>query len=195
MRSLPFFCLLVLGSGGFHLLAQIPHQPTIGRSPTPSEMKFWSVPIAPTGRGLPAGRGNALQGRTVFLRKCAGCHGDLGEGHDPVGPQLVGGIGSLATTHPVLTVGSYWPYSTSVWDYIHRAMPYYPDPGTLTADETYAVTAYILELNGLIGRMEEMNGITLPKVKMPNRDGFVDDPRPDVHPRPKTFRRDTKEKN
>ncbi len=194
MRNFHWFGSLLLVVWGSNLVAQGSHDQSIGHSPSPDEMKFWIAPVAPDGSGLPAGRGNALQGRTVFLRKCAGCHGGRGEGHDPIGPQLVGGIGSLATKHPVLTVGSYWPYSTSVWDYIYRAMPYYPDPGTLTADETYATTAYILQLNGIIGGSEEMDRMTLPKVKMPNRDGFVADPRPDVHDRPTTNSLPSKEK-
>lgn len=153
----------------------------LGRVPTKEEIHKWESPILPDGTGLPVGSGSAVHGEVVFASKCAGCHGERGEGRDPVGPQLVGGTGSLGTRDPVLTVGSYWPYSTSVWDYIHRAMPYYPNPGTLSADETYAVTAYILFLNRIITRDEVMNQQTLPKVRMPNRDGFVSDPRPDVH--------------
>jgi hypothetical protein len=153
----------------------------LGRTPTKEELRKWESPILPDGTGLPIGSGNAVRGEAIFVTKCAGCHGTHGEGHDPVGPQLVGGIGSLGTQNPVLTVGSYWPYSTSVWDYIHRAMPYYPSPGTLSVDETYAVTAYILYLNQIIAKDEVMNQLTLPKVHMPNRNGFIADPRPDVH--------------
>ncbi len=91
----------------------------------------------------------------------------------------MGGIGSLASSRPLKTIGSYWPYATSVWDYIHRAMPY-GKPGTLTPDETYAVTAFLLYRNDIIQQNEVMNKETLPKVRMPNRDGFVPDPRPDV---------------
>jgi cytochrome c len=94
-------------------------------------------------------------------------------------PALVGGQGTLRGKNPVKTVGSYWPYATTVWDFIHRTMPY-ARPGSLTPDETYAVTAFILYLNGIVGEKAELNKTTLPRVKMPNRDGFVGDPRPDV---------------
>ena len=153
-----------------------------GRIPTAEELRKWETAILPDGTGLPTGSGTVQLGQRVYLRKCAGCHGEKGEGRDPIGPQLAGGVGTLGTKNPVFTVGSYWPYSTSVWDYIHRAMPYYPEPGSLSANETYAVTAYILYLNGIIGKNAVMNEETLPKVKMPNRDGFVPDPRPDVAP-------------
>jgi S-disulfanyl-L-cysteine oxidoreductase SoxD len=152
----------------------------IGHTPTSEELREWKVPVLPDGTGLPAGSGNAIGGEKVFLSKCAACHGNHGEGRDPLGPMLVGGIGSLRTRNPMLTVGSYWPYSTSLWDYVQRAMPY-PRPGTLTADDTYAVTAYVLYLNGLIKKKTPMNQQTLPRVKMPNRDGFEPDTRPDVH--------------
>ena len=102
----------------------------------------------------------------------------MGEGL-PQGPALIGGIGSLTSENPVRTVGSYWPFATSVWDYIHRAMPL-QQPGSLSANETYAVTAFLLERNKIIQSSEVMNQETLPKVRMPNRDGFVPDARPDI---------------
>jgi cytochrome c len=133
----------------------------------------------PSGAGLPDGKGTAVQGNAVYQDKCAACHGPNGEGNLPQGPQLVGGIGSLAADNPVRTVGSYWPYATSVWDYIHRAMPL-NQPGSLSADDTYAVTAFVLNRNKIIEANEVMNKDTLPKVHMPNRDGFVPDARPDI---------------
>jgi hypothetical protein len=152
-----------------------------GHSPTADETRKWESIILPDGNGLPRGGGTASQGEQIYARKCAGCHGDGGEGHAAVGPKLVGGIGTLASKNPVRTVGSYWPYSTSVWDYIRRAMPYYPDPGTLSYDETYSVTAYLLYLNNIVAKTDRLDQDTLPKINMPNRNGFVRDTRPDVH--------------
>lgn len=172
--------LLVLFASGLSYLYAQGAAEQLGRIPTKEELRKWETPILPSGAGLPIGSGSARQGEAIFAHRCAGCHGTRGDGRDPVGPQLVGGIGSLGTRDPVLTVGSYWPYSTSVWDYIHRAMPYYPNPGTLSADETYSVVAYIFYLNHIIARDELMNQQTLPRVQMPNRNGFVSDPRPDV---------------
>ena len=135
------------------------------------------IMVAPDGTGLPEGSGTAVEGRDVFAGKCAKCHGEKGEGGD--GPALVGGRGSLATPKPKKTVGSYWPYVTTVWDYVNRAMPF-NQAGTLKPAEVYAVVAYVLYLNDIVGEKQALNAKSLPKVKMPNRDGFVADPRPDV---------------
>jgi cytochrome c len=133
--------------------------------------------IAPNGAGLPEGSGTAAAGREVFAARCTKCHGEKAEGD--VGPALVGGQGTLNTTKPLKTVGSYWPYATTVWDYVNRAMPF-DQPGLLKPQEVYAVVAYILNLNGIIGNDQVMDAKSLPKVRMPNRNGFVADPRPDV---------------
>jgi len=117
--------------------------------------------------------------KSVYQSRCAACHGPNGEGVAPQGTQLVGGVGTLASENPIRTVGSYWPYATSVWDYIHRAMPQ-NQPGSLSADETYAVTAFLLNRNKIIEANEVMDKESLPKVRMPNRDGFIPDARPDV---------------
>jgi len=151
----------------------------VGRAPSAEELRHWGITVLPDGAGLPQGSGTAIRGERVYRDQCAGCHGDNGEGHQPLGPRLKGGIGSLRSADPIQTIGSFWPYATTVWDYIYRAMPY-TQPGTLSANDTYAVTAYLLYLNGIILRNEVMNRETLPKVKMPNREGFVPDPRPDV---------------
>lgn len=150
----------------------------LGRTATTEEIRKRDISVAPDGSGLPAGRGTVTQGRHDYQMLCANCHGDRGQGV-PQYPALVGGQGTLRTKHPVRTVGSYWPYATTVWDYIHRTMPY-PRPGSLTPDETYAVTAFILYLNGIVEEKAELNEATLPRVKMPNRYGFVGDPRPDL---------------
>jgi S-disulfanyl-L-cysteine oxidoreductase SoxD len=153
----------------------------IGRAPTAAEIKRWDITVLPNGMGLPDGSGTPAQGEALYRTKCAACHGAQGQGNAALGPALVGGIGSLATAKPLKTIGSYWPYATTVWDYIHRSMPY-DQPGTLTADQTYAVTAFLLFRNGIIPRDQAMNKRTLPKVRMPNRDGFIPDNRPDVGP-------------
>ena len=126
--------------------------------------------ILPDGNGLPAGSGTAADGAKVYAEKCIACHGEGGTGG--VNDALVGGIGSLASGSPNKTVGSYWPYATTVFDYVRRAMPMQA-PGTLSSDEIYAVSAYILFLNGIVEGDAEMTAETLPMVKMPNRDGFV----------------------
>jgi cytochrome c len=151
----------------------------IGRPASTEELKQRDITTLPSGAGLPEGKGTAAQGEAVYRDKCASCHGPNGEGNLPQGPQLVGGIGTLATDSPIRTVGSFWPYATSVWDYIHRAMPQ-NQPGSLSADDTYAVTAFLLNRNKIIEADEVMNKESLPKVRMPNRDGFVPDARPDV---------------
>jgi len=126
--------------------------------------------ILPDGNGLPAGSGTAADGAKVYAEKCIACHGEGGTGG--VNDALVGGIGSLASGSPNKTVGSYWPYATTVFDYVRRAMPMQA-PGTLSSDEIYAVSAYILFLNGIVEEDAEMTAETLPMVKMPNRDGFA----------------------
>ena len=150
----------------------------VGRPPTPDEIRRLGSPIAPDGSGLPRGSGTAVAGRTVFAAQCERCHGPKGEGD--VGARLVGGQGTLATSRPLRTVGSFWPHATTLWDYINRAMPF-DQPGSLSANEVYALTAFLLAQNQIIGNNDAMNAQTLPNVKMPNVGGFDSpDPRPDV---------------
>jgi mono/diheme cytochrome c family protein len=149
----------------------------VGRPATPEQIRNLGVAIAPDGSGLPEGSGTVAAGQEIFKARCSKCHGEKAEG--AVGPRLVGGQGTLATAKPLKTVGSYWPYATTVWDYINRAMPF-DQPGLLKPAEVYAVVAYILNVNGIIGNDQVMDAKSLPKVKMPNREGFVSDPRPDV---------------
>ena len=144
--------------------------PNLGRVATAQEIAGWDISVAPDGTGLPAGRGTALEGAPVYEQKCQACHGARGAGQP--NDRLVGGQGTLASNAPVRTIGSYWPYATTIFDYVRRAMPYI-QPQTLTNDEVYAVTAYLLQQNGIIGERDEMNAQTLPRVKMPNRDNFV----------------------
>jgi cytochrome c len=167
--------LLVLGLLFGALLAGQKYK--VGRVASPEEIKAADQFMAPDGTGLPPGKGTAADGREIYSRRCARCHGAQGQG-DEEGP-LVGGKGTLTTAKPLKTVGSFWPYATTIYDYVHRAMPF-DNPGLLDANQTYAVTALILHWNGIIAEKDEMNAQTLPKVKMPNRDGFVRDNRPDT---------------
>jgi S-disulfanyl-L-cysteine oxidoreductase SoxD len=145
--------------------------PNLGRLATPEEIALWDISIGPEGAGLPAGSGTPKQGEAVYTAKCLACHGENGAGKP--NDQLVGGQGTLpGDKPPVKTVGSFWPYATTIFDYIRRAMPY-NESKTLTNDELYAVTAYLLQLNGIIGEKDMIDAKTLPKVRMPNRDGFV----------------------
>ncbi len=149
----------------------------LGREATPTEVSDWGAIIGPDGEGLPAGGATAAAGRSVYSRRCAACHGATGqEGPDAA---LAGGRGSLATEQARKTVGSYWPVATTLWDYVNRAMPF-NQPGSLTADEVYATVAYVLFLNDLVSEDDRVDAETLPLIEMPNRDGFVPDPRPDV---------------
>ena len=144
--------------------------PNLGRPAARAEIAGWDISIPPDGIGLPPGSGTPEQGAVVYAQKCQSCHGEKGAGKP--NDQLVGGQGTLASKSPVRTIGSYWPYATTVFDYVRRAMPY-TESKSLTNEEVYAVTAYLLHLNGIIGAQDVMNAQTLPQVKMPNRDNFI----------------------
>ena len=148
-----------------------------GQAATAAEIaRLTSIP--PNGAGLPLGHGNATQGRDVFASQCSSCHGEKLEGVKEVGgPALVGGRDTLATSKPIKTVESYWPYATTVFDYVRRAMPFNA-PGSLSDDDVYAVTAYILASGGIVKSSQRLDAASLPQVAMPNRKGFVADPRP-----------------
>jgi mono/diheme cytochrome c family protein len=145
--------------------------PNLGQPASAAEIALVDIGIPPSGAGLPAGSGDARAGAKVYAAKCQSCHGDKGAGKPA--DALVGGKGTLAASNAVRTVGSYWPYATTLFDYTRRAMPL-TAPRTLTNDEVYAVTAYVLHLNGIIGEDQTLDAKTLPAVRMPNRDGFVD---------------------
>ena len=145
--------------------------PAFGEPVSAAEIARWDISIPPSGAGLPAGSGTVKQGEAVYVAKCQACHGAKGAGKPA--DALVGGVGSLATGKAQRTVGSYWPYATTLFDYTRRAMPT-TNPLSLSNDEAYAVSAYVLYLNGIIREDEVMNAQTLPQVKMPNRDGFID---------------------
>lgn len=157
------------------------NQPTFGFGQPASEAEIagWDIDIHPDGTGLPEGSGTVEQGRDLFAKLGAPCHGANGEGTDAA-PALIGGQGSLATDSPKETVGSYWPYATTLFDFIWRAMPANA-PQSLTPDEVYAICAYLLNANEIIPDDAVMDQDTLPQVVMPNRDGFTSpDPRPDA---------------
>ncbi len=150
----------------------------LGRTALAEEIAAWDVDVLPDGRGLPEGRGDVFTGEEVFVDQCASCHGDFAEGVDNW-PVLAGGFDTLADRDPVKTVGSYWPYLSTAWDYIHRSMPF-GAAGTLTADETYAIVAYILYSNDLVDDDFELSHENFTEVEMYNTDGFVVDDRPEL---------------
>jgi mono/diheme cytochrome c family protein len=149
----------------------------IGRAATPAEIAGWNIDVDRYGNNLPPGSGSVSHGREVFDQQCAACHGAKGEGG--IGSRLVGGQGTLATPKPVRTVGSYWPYAATLFDYIRRAMPQNA-PESLSSKDVYAVSAYILHLNGLLPAEAVIDAKALAAIKMPNRNMFVGDSRPDV---------------
>ena len=145
--------------------------PNLGKAISAEDLAAWDISVGPDGAGLPPGSGTVKQGEAVFAAKCQACHGEKGAGTP--NDRLVGGQGSLpGDKPPVKTVGSYWPYATTLFDYIRRAMPF-NESKSLTSDEVYGVVAYLLNLNGVIPESETMNAQSLPKVTMPNREGFV----------------------
>src|ERR1700688_2311409 len=155
--------------------AQSPYR--IRPAATPAEIAGWNIDIDRYGNNLPTGSGSVSHGHEVFDQQCAACHGAKGEGG--VGDQLVGGQGTRATPKPVRTVGSYWPYPPTLFDYIRRAMPQNA-PQSLSNEDVYAVSAYILYLNGLLPAEATLDAKSLSAIKMPNRNMFVGDSRPDV---------------
>jgi cytochrome c len=156
----------------------------VGTSMTSEDEKlFEGLSVMADGRGLPPGKGTHAQGRQVYMEMCASCHGEKMEGNPQMGPAswfaLRGGRGTLASGKALTTVESYWPYATTIFDYVYRAMPLNA-PGSLTHDQVYAVTAYMLGEMGIIDKSTVIDAKTLPQIKMPNRDGFIPDNRPDI---------------
>jgi len=150
----------------------------IGNVASPAQIAGWDIDVRADGQGLPPGQGSVREGEKIFAENCAACHGVRGEGQPA--DRLVGGFGTLATSKPVRTVGSYWPYATTLFDYIRRAMPF-NSPQSLTADQIYAVSAYILYLNNIVTEGTVLDATSLPRVAMSNRNGLTSpDPRPDV---------------
>jgi S-disulfanyl-L-cysteine oxidoreductase SoxD len=158
-------------------LAQAQSPYGIGRAATAAEIAGWNIDVGRDGSGLPPGSGTVSHGREVFAQQCAACHGEKGEGG--VGDKLAGGQGTIATAKPVRTVGSFWPYAPTLFDYIRRAMPQNA-PQSLSNEDVYAVSAYVLNLNGILPADVTLDAYSLAAIKMPNRDKFVGDTRPDV---------------
>src|SRR5271163_4901932 len=148
-----------------------------GRPATSAEIAGWNIDVSPDGENLPSGSGSVAHGRNVYNSQCAACHGPSGEGG--IGDKLAGGMGTLSTPKPIKTIGSYWPYATTLFDYIRRAMPLNA-PQSLSNEDVYAVSGYLLFLNGLLPADATLDAKTMAAIKMPNRNMFVGDPRPDV---------------
>ena len=149
-----------------------------GKPATQEEIAGWDIDVRPDGQGLPDGSGSVSRGEELYDAKCASCHGAFGEGEGRW-PKLAGGFGTLDKAKPDKTVGSYWPYASTLWDYIHRAMPF-TEPQSLTTDETYSLTAYVLYLNRIVEEDFELTRSNFTEIEMPNKDGFYVDNRPDV---------------
>ncbi|MBI3376046.1 MAG: c-type cytochrome [Betaproteobacteria bacterium] len=175
-RSEVFAVLYALGLAA--VASPLPAQTFgFGKPATGREIAGWDIDVSPDGKGLPKGSSTAAKGKPLYELHCGACHGMTGEGKPA--DRLVGGRGTLNTDNPVMTVGSYWPYAPTVYDYVNRAMPFNA-PQSLAPDEIYGITAYLLFVNGIIGENEVMDASSLPMVQMPNRKGFTVDPRPDI---------------
>ena len=166
-RASLLFPVMALAACG----AAMAQSPTykVGRPPTEAELRAWDNVVGTDGKELPPGSGTAKEGAKVYAGKCSFCHGQTGT--EGPAPRLVGGVDSLTTRAPILTLGSFWPYATTVWDYINRSMPQGAE-GSLTPDQVYAVTALLLYKNGIIKEDDALDAKTLLKVQMPNRFGF-----------------------
>ena len=172
-------------AGGFMLvLTSAPALPAdrpfnLGKIATTEEVAGWDIDVRPDGLGAPVGMGNAIDGEEVYADLCAACHGDFGEGVDRW-PELVGGEGSLGTHDPLKTTGSYWPYASTLYDYVYRAMPF-GESQSLSYDETYQIVAFLLYMNDIIEDDFDVSHENIGSIEMPNRDGFfMPDPRPDA---------------
>lgn len=167
----------LLGSGWTVWSADDRGEYGLGRPATDEEIQAWNIDVSPAGTGLPPGQGTVRQGAQVYESKCAVCHGPTGV----EGPmdRLVGGQNTLTTQKPIRTIGSYWPYATTLYDYINRSMPFNA-PGSLGPDEVYSVIAWLLFQNGIVKEDSVIDMGTLPQVQMPNHNGFIPDPRQDV---------------
>ena len=150
----------------------------LGRPATDNEVASWDIDIRPDGKGLPLGYGSVIIGEELYTDNCASCHGDFGEGIDRW-PELAGGFDTLDSEDPVKTVGSYWPYLSTVWDYVHRAMPF-GNAQSLSNDEVYSITAYIMYLNDLVDEDFELSNSNFEEVRLPNEQNFYQDNREDL---------------
>jgi len=180
MRCFYKLCVLLASlMAGNAAWAQAPNYKNVGRAPTPDEIRAWDTAVGPAGRELPPGSGTAKDGAEIFANKCVVCHGPEGEGSQ-MAPRLVGGKGTLTTPQPVLTVGSYWAFATTIFDFIYKAMPRGQE-GSLKPDQAYALTAFLLYKNDIIKETDMIDAKTLPAIKMPNRDGFIPPQLDEIH--------------
>ena len=175
-RLLVFLAALTAGTVA---RAQAPNYKNVGRAPTPDEIRAWDTAVGPAGKELPPGSGTAKEGAEIFAEKCVVCHGPAGEGSQ-MAPRLVGGKGTLTTPQPVLTVGSYWAFATTIFDFVYKAMPRGQE-GSLKPGQAYALTAFLLYRNDIIKETDTIDAKTLPAIKMPNRDGFIPPQLEDIH--------------
>jgi S-disulfanyl-L-cysteine oxidoreductase SoxD len=175
-KLLVFLAALTAGAAAW---AQAPNYKNVGRAPTADEIQAWDHAVGPAGKELPPGSGTAKEGAEIFADKCAVCHSPEGEG-SRMAPRLVGGEGTLKTPQPVLTIGSYWPFATTIFDFINKAMPRGQE-GSLKPDQVYALTAFLLYKNEIIKETDIIDAKTLPAIKMPNRDGFIPPQLADIH--------------
>ena len=174
-----FLSLVFMGAVGFVFNLAMAEDYGIGRQALPQEIAKWDIDVRPDGQGLPVGGSNANEGESVYAERCAFCHGDFAEGIDRW-PVLAGGHDTLKSARPVKTVGSYWPYTSTLYDYIYRAMPF-GEAQTLEPDEVYGVIAYILAMNDVIDDWDmEINQDNLAKIRLPNEANFYHDDRPDI---------------
>ncbi|MBP0623341.1 c-type cytochrome [Cupriavidus consociatus] len=174
MRASRYYVTVACLSAAFALP---PAYAELGRTATPEEISGWNIDISPSGIGLPKTHGTVAEGEKIYQNACMSCHGVNLEGG--LGPALVGGKDTLASSKPLKTVGSYWPYATTLFDYIRRAMPFQA-PQTLSNEDVYSVTGFILHKNGLMPATATVDGTTLTNLSMPNRNSFYVDDRPDV---------------
>ena len=153
----------------------------LGRPALPEEVKAWDIDVRPDGQGLPPGKGTVARGEALFLERCAVCHGEFGEGAGRW-PPLAGGAGSLKSDNPQKTIGSFWPYVSTAYDYIHRAMPF-GDAQSLTPDETYALVAFLLNMSEVVPKDFELSDKNFASVRLPNEKAFYSDDRPETEKR------------
>ncbi len=172
------FVLVLIGVLSPSVFAKEPGYYGLGQPASDEEIAGWDIDVRPDGVGLPAGSGSVADGESLYEEKCSTCHGLFGEGEGRW-PKLAGGEDTLTEDRPEKTVGSYWPYASTLWDYIHRAMPF-TAPQSLSNDETYAITAYVLNLNDIVDEDFVLTKDNFTDIEMPNKDGFFLDPRPDV---------------
>ena len=174
-----FFCIVFIFAYGFGSTLASERQFNLGAIASPAEVNGWDIDVRPDGLGAPVGSGNALNGEEIYSEKCGFCHGDFGEGIDRW-PELVGGEDSLNSYDPIKTTSSYWPYASTMYDYIYRAMPF-GEAQSLSFDETYSIVAYLLYMGDIIDDDFEVSNDTIGTIEMPNKGGFLlPDPRPDV---------------